>query len=74
LPKGARAALFRRVGKRMQELFVESESKAEIHLSAYVALTVVIISVFLAMCTVKDSNLVDAMIRTDMSVHGWGST
>jgi hypothetical protein len=45
----------------------------ESRLSAYVALTVVIISVFMAMCKLKDENLVDGMIHSDMkAVDTWG--
>jgi Domain of unknown function (DUF4337) len=52
---------------------VELELKMESRLSAYVALTVVIISVFMAMCKLKDENLVDAMIHSDMkTVDTWG--
>jgi hypothetical protein len=52
---------------------VELELKMESRLSAYVALTVVIISVFMAMCKLKDENLVDGMIHSDMkAVDTWG--
>lgn len=52
---------------------MELELKMESRLSAYVALTVVIISVFMAMCKLKDENLVDAMIHSDMkAVDTWG--
>ena len=52
---------------------MELELKMESRLSAYVALTVVIISVFMAMCKLKDENLVDGMIHSDMkAVDTWG--
>lgn len=52
---------------------MELELKMESRLSAYVALTVVIISVFMAMCKLKDANLVDGMIHSDMlAVDTWG--
>jgi Domain of unknown function (DUF4337) len=51
---------------------VELELKLESRLSAYVALTVVIISVFMAMCKLKDENLVDGMTHFDVkSVDAW---
>jgi hypothetical protein len=49
------------------------ELKLESRLSAYVALTVVIISVFMAMCKLKDENLVDGMTHVDVkAVDTWG--
>jgi hypothetical protein len=52
---------------------VAFELKTESRLNAYVALTVVIVSVFMALCQVKDANLVDAMIHADMkTVDTWG--
>lgn len=52
---------------------MELELKMESRLSAYVALTVVIVSVFMAMCKLKDENLVDGMIHSDMkAVDTWG--
>ncbi len=52
---------------------MELELKMESRLSAYVALTVVIISVFMAMFKLKDENLVDGMIHSDMkAVDTWG--
>jgi hypothetical protein len=51
---------------------VELELKMESRLSAYVALTVVIISVFMAMCKLRDENLVDGMVHADMqTVDTW---
>jgi hypothetical protein len=51
---------------------MELELKMESRLSAYVALTVVIISVFMAMCKLKDENLVDGMVHSDVkSVDAW---
>ena len=51
---------------------LELELKLESKLSAYVALTVVIISVFMAMCKLKDENLVELMLHSDVkSVDAW---
>ena len=51
---------------------LELELKLESKLSAYVALTVVIISVFMAMCKLKDENLVDLMLHSDVkAVDTW---
>lgn len=51
---------------------MELELKLESKLSAYVALTVVIISVFMAMCKLKDENLVELMLHSDVkSVDSW---
>ena len=51
---------------------MELELKLESRLSAYVALTVVVISVFMALCKVKDENLVDLMLHTDVkTVDTW---
>lgn len=47
---------------------MELELKLESRLSAYVALTVVIISVFMALCKVQDGNLVDAMLHSDVKM------
>jgi anaerobic C4-dicarboxylate transporter len=44
---------------------MELELKLENRLSAYVALTVVIISVFMAICQVKDENLIELMMHSD---------
>jgi len=51
---------------------MELELKLESRLSAYVALTVVIISVFMAFCKLKDENLVDGMTHNDVkAVDAW---
>src|ERR1700759_5520372 len=51
---------------------LELELKLESKLSAYVALTVVIISVFMALCKVRDENLVDLMLHSDVkTVDTW---
>lgn len=47
---------------------MELELKLESRLSAYVALTVVIISVFMALCKVQDGNLVDLMLHSDVKM------
>ncbi|MGN6149998.1 MAG: DUF4337 domain-containing protein [Rhizomicrobium sp.] len=47
---------------------MELELKLESRLSAYVALTVVVISVFMALCKVQDGNLVDAMLHSDVKM------
>lgn len=51
---------------------MELELKLESRLSAYVALTVVVISVFMALCKVQDGNLVDRMLHSDVKmVDAW---
>jgi hypothetical protein len=47
---------------------VELELKLESRLSAYVALTVVIISVFMSLCKVEDGNLIDLMLHSDVKM------
>lgn len=45
---------------------MELELKLESRLSAYVALTVIILSVFMSICKLKDENLVELMMHSDV--------
>jgi hypothetical protein len=72
LPSSRETDFFRRVFIVLRGLLVELELKLENRLSAYVALTVVVISVFMSLCDVKDGNLVDLMLHTDVkTVDTW---